>query len=281
MWILNTFRIRNLKGIQISLVIGPLTAITYGFTYMYYWAYNRHYKLPADFVEININRLSETLLLIIGIAVIILMAIGLNILFFKMADRLKEDSSLFKKRVGTLLMHLPLPHISLFCLLLLGGFIFNSGRVLNAIIPIGIFLVLFYFKKYITAVVTLLAGMIVITYSLGTANAAGQFEHLLIKDGKETLVVVNTYDDNYIAAPVDLKRKLITPEFEFIEMDNPVITTKLTNTGLLYVRDYSKNLMDPDAPDRMDDYYDELLRNKFKDMFSFLHIPTGPAENNR
>ena len=48
--------------------------------------------------------------------------------------------------------------------------------------------------------------------------------------------MLTNYKDKFIVAPVDLKTKIITPEFSFIPMENDKTKIETVETGILFVR---------------------------------------------
>ena len=75
---------------------------------------------------------------------------------------------------------------------------------------------------------------------LGSKVAAEKEDYLIMEStNDQNFVVINTYKDKFIIAPVNLEKKEITPKFQFIDMksdkDNKVEFT-LVNTGKLKVK---------------------------------------------
>jgi hypothetical protein len=104
---------------------------------------------------------------------------------------------------------------SLFLTLLLVGFIWILSHSLTGIIiktdslfgDIPPWAILFFI------VLALYGAMF-----LGNFCASIKEEYMVIKQNKELFVVVTTYKDNLVIAPLDIKTETITPEFKLIEM---------------------------------------------------------------
>ncbi|SMP13511.1 hypothetical protein SAMN06265361_102462 [Laceyella tengchongensis] len=93
---------------------------------------------------------------------------------------------------------------------------------------------LFWFRIYFTSGVVSLLMVVPLAIMFSGYTVTKTSWHYVIEQNKETKVVLDTYKDYYITAPVNIKRKTFKPEFELIPMhkddkDPPVIVVKDTN----------------------------------------------------
>lgn len=99
-------------------------------------------------------------------------------------------------------------------------------------------------KIYIYPSVILLLIALGDAFLYGGMRGESTTEYLILNQGeKDSFVVLRTYQEQLIIAPVDLKKKIITPEYQLIEMKSDKenkIKLKVVHTGKLKVESYDE-----------------------------------------
>ncbi|GAB1799080.1 hypothetical protein [Priestia megaterium] len=70
----------------------------------------------------------------------------------------------------------------------------------------------------ILILMALTALLICLATFLGSFFASHKEQYMVVKEKKELFVVVTTYKDNLVIAPLDIKKETIKPKFKAIEM---------------------------------------------------------------
>ncbi|WP_249659392.1 hypothetical protein [Lysinibacillus fusiformis] len=172
------------KGkIDIALLIVLFTGVVYGTAYIFEYNYHDYYRLPVEFIDLNITTITGTLLPILLVAGA-LFSLGNYIVYF-----------FFNK-------------------------IENPPLMLQFIILIGVSSILLF------------AGFI-----MGGNRASTKEEYMILKHEEELFVVVTSYSDNLIIAPLDINTETISPEFQAIEIKSMKETQIITFEGGLKVKE--------------------------------------------
>ncbi|MFJ7856233.1 hypothetical protein ACIQX3_26375 [Peribacillus frigoritolerans] len=114
---------------------------------------------------------------------------------------------------------------------------------ITQLIILGIILVLLSNNKQPASkwtMVLCIYSVVGLSTMVGTNSAAEKEDYLIMSStNNKNYVVIKTFQDKFIIVPVNLKRKEITPKFQFIEIksdkDNKVEFT-LVHTGKLKVK---------------------------------------------
>lgn len=88
----------------------------------------------------------------------------------------------------------------------------------------------FFIKIYLMIVLLLL--VVFVPREIGKYESSRQDEYLVIME-KTPLIVIDTYGENVIVAPVDLKKGLITTKFKIMELKEINKELELKKTGRL------------------------------------------------
>ena len=249
------------------LMIAILTAASYAIAYSYKLAQFMYYQIPIELIEINVKNVIWVLVACVFI-IFFLYTISL-VTTHPRVFRGIFNSMLFITLLQVILL---LTFVILLVLLytqLNGGEIFNKkvnishGTYISIIIA-SIFLLFLnvlnllrklaakYFGKEKTGpekkrktflfLFFILSPCIIILYvpyCLGIVSSYISSNYYLIK-GNSYSVVLTTYDDKFIVAPVNLKTKEITPTFSFLPMETDKggkRQLQKVKTGSLIVKD--------------------------------------------
>lgn len=188
--------------IDAAIVIVILTAISYGMTYSFLRGQITYYRLPGMFVDLNINTMTQILFFSISGGVL------LYVLFYLICYGLPFVLGKFIKFIVSLLKFIPSKSIQK----LVGKM---SGENLNDIEKTKVSISI---DKLLHIYLIILLMAIAAFGRLGNASAAGKDEYMVIHQDKDLFVVVTSYKDSMIMAPLNLKKESITPKFKAIEM---------------------------------------------------------------
>jgi len=211
-----------------AIFLGVITAIGYCLAYTYELSTKGYYLLPNYFVSIDLTK-------IIGSSILVFLGIAIVILFMAQVESILSK---IKYREWILF-------ILFICSVIFRGY-FPSKLMWMVIILIVIFL--FYSKFtwhspilkkaqiFVNLTTVLLIGVF-ISAGMGDYFARTKDSYLIINN-PDPMVVIDTYKDYFIIAPVDLKNKTISPKFQLIEIKpdekKPLILQSL-KTGPLKV----------------------------------------------
>lgn len=88
-------------------------------------------------------------------------------------------------------------------------------------------------------VIVMIAVCLPFIKDLGTSKAEKKKEYL-VTNGKQPLVLLHTYKDHFILAPIDFESKEIIPKFKFVKQGDDVLkvsTFELMSIGPLKISD--------------------------------------------
>ncbi|NEW03272.1 hypothetical protein GYH73_021205 [Bacillus megaterium] len=219
-------------------------ALGYALYYVQSLYFNAYYKIPTPYIELKIQNLAQGIFYIGMMGCIFLFIYYISEIIIQTVPFLNKT----EKRLE-LSQRLLLP-----CFFIVIGMIskydFNYPlkNLLSEFPMFPTFLIAFIVtntrKTIFTAPIIVLIIYLSIQWAgeTGMNNAMNKETYLILEEKHQTYAVLNNYDNQFIIAPVDLKRKIITPEFQFIEMksdkDNKV-ELKRINTGKLKVKEYA------------------------------------------
>ncbi|MED3982374.1 hypothetical protein [Priestia megaterium] len=225
------------KNFDIAILITLLPAISYAIIYLYKLSKYSYYRIPIDLIDINLK----------NVAWILLTVVVISLLLYTITDTMRSNKffmSYFSNKSIRL-------KVNLF-LILLAGFLLlfqimdaNNVKLFNKNIKTPpklsyLVLTIAYIQMFITSIVmikkrkeenklfrtsTIIAyggGFIISLLSfpffLGYFSSVYSSSHYMILDDSPT-VVLDTYKDKFIVAPIDLNKKVITPRFSFIKIE--------------------------------------------------------------
>jgi hypothetical protein len=259
MWL--WFKEKMPNGLDVAIVLAPLTALGYGLTYAYYYGFYDVYRIPSMFIEIDIMKLTQTILILISaISLIIINNIysertGISFSIFSLFSYYKKVKFWFEKRSNSSVENIEkslknsekkshafkfIPTIFIgFSLMFIVPYInwltiFGLGILSQGLI--GLYRH-FKFPK-IGIVIYLLFALFLLSYLLGTKDASNKNEYLVISNKNEEFLILDTYKGKLIAAPYN--KKEIIPDYKLIEAGKDIEgkSLTLTYTGVLNTLKY-------------------------------------------
>lgn len=196
-----------------GLLLAGISGLGYFSAFLSDLGYKSYFKIPSMFVEINLNSV------VLSICVIIF--------------------TLFVAYLSTTLPRLRKPGPYLFSIFISASIALVIGMKLSfSLSRENLFTLIFYFLLHagllflffylfqkqrritnLTAVIILSILMISISYFSGSLIAKNQ-KYFLVSDGKSPLVVVDTYKESLVVAPLDLKTKKVVPQYHFVHLES-------------------------------------------------------------
>ncbi|WP_078430534.1 hypothetical protein [Alkalihalobacterium alkalinitrilicum] len=272
---LKNFRSRDINGIDIAFIFAPLTALGYGLSYTYYYAFYSYYRVPTIFIDIGIMEITKSVLILIGILIaglllapflfsIALLGTKITMARFLIVrtiisnttDKLdkinkKKDAEKVEKMMLIISLILTIITFIVITFIMMDLYVIGLGFTFLMIISVYI---LSKFKMIKTIIALSISLLFFNCYFFGLVNAATKSEYLIIENTEnhylalgetsinETLVVINSSKDKYIVAPVDLETNIITPSYRLYQVnkDNQnILTLDLKYTGTLTTKLYN------------------------------------------
>lgn len=225
------------------------TALFYGIYYAYTWYYLDYYHLGRQFIDFSLQGIANIVCIIV-----------LTVTSFGFIISLLTEPKFFKVR-NFIRKNIKFIYVSVLCicLILLLFTLLNYGvkatvtlfSVLAiAVIPPIIWIVREEVKQLtkITVILVVFICTVSASSTFGTYMASHKDNYYILyqkdlKNKQESYAVITNYSEKFVIAPVDLKKKIITPKFQFIEMkseQDKKVELNLIHTGKLKVKDYAK-----------------------------------------
>ncbi|WP_456364874.1 hypothetical protein C1N73_32565 (plasmid) [Priestia aryabhattai] len=253
--------IKNFKAlissIDLAFILTALTVLGYALWYCYSLGQNDYYGLPSSFIELDTKGLA---------------AIGLNfpfalvllfifIPYLKKVKKEEEEKREKEERNGKKKKFRNFLRTAFFIVIMIlfyGFFTFLEwlsngfiGAIAQLIAPTVVFIFLILmpiyrnFRLYVIGITIIFITSLGWAYFMGVLNAQTSTFHYLVNTEKnKNYVMVKTFKEQFIIAPVDLKEKIITPNYQVIDIKSSkgdeVKFTRL-NTGELKVKELTKN----------------------------------------
>jgi hypothetical protein len=216
-----------------AFVIAPLTAISYGVAFLYKVGYFMYFNLPTFFIDLTLNALISALMGILPIFFSFLLFLPKVIEDIKnMNSKIEEFGGMNKKKLifQTILVLIGF----MLYLLFLIAIIKYIGYGVLIWVAIAIFSVVFIFvvirlyrrNRYFTIVTWTLIFLLISSFSIGLSDATTNREYVILEMDKTKYVIIETYKEYYIIAPVDIKKKKIAPNYKLVEMKDLEISIK-------------------------------------------------------
>ncbi|MFS0907248.1 hypothetical protein AB3N02_30160 [Priestia aryabhattai] len=230
---------------DLTILLSLSSLISYGIYYFYQWMFLDYYHIDKQFIDLSKQGISSIIILLVLIATVLFLVISLSKepRFFKHNKRFK----IVVKILYILMIGLNVIG-ALFVLFMDGWEAFSDKIIVLAIlvIPVAISIVFDDFKKLKPASLIFLS----MAFTIGAASIFGEYRastktnyYILNKD-EQKYVVIAPYDKQFIIAPVDLDKKVILSQFQFIDQksgkDDKVELTPF-HTGKLDVKKLTKN----------------------------------------
>lgn len=237
---------KSLKDLFSTIDLAFLGTVIIGIGYATSFAYSvgnySYYKVPVNLIELKQSSLPFVIVSLLIFGYIIVWHVSNLTGDYKTQEERKQN---LKKDVvlNAILIFGSAPFLFMFLL----GFIGNSVG-LTALVSFGYPILAFItqyiivFKKYIYLLPVLFV-VLICSYILGYNMAQEKPNYYIFEDEDNKMhVMLGTYNNNYIIAPVDLNKKSILPRYQLIEMksskDSKVELYK-KKTGKLTVKKYA------------------------------------------
>jgi hypothetical protein len=218
---------------DIALYIAPLTAICYGMAYVYQYGKYKYYWIPIEFIELNLNNLTTTILSVFPLLIFV------TIFYYRMIVKINTEEAIDSNNSNSRSKKI-FPFIYF---LLMAFFIYLSTRIygyvmivsviiISIVITIGIIigLVLYKKKKYFY---TLLIGLFlsfIFSYVMGISSSALEKTYTIVKIEEKDFVLLETYKDKFILAAVNLETKEFSKELIIKDInDDYTVSTQITS----------------------------------------------------
>lgn len=226
--------IQKIKDSDIGVWLSVAAVVGYGIYYIYGTSFNQYYGLPKNFLELKMENLAFVIVLVV-------FAIGFLFVIPEYSRLIFETFpflSVRKKKIKTFFENLSL----IFFLIPLGMYLFGLLKPIELIPFLILIVVVVKFDipspKLAIGLCILIVGGWIIMY--GSNSAAEKEDYLIMEStNDQNFVVINTYKDKFIIAPVNLEKKEITPKFQFIEIKSDIddkVEFSLVHTGKLKVK---------------------------------------------
>lgn len=272
------FKIKKFKDlirtIDVAFILTIITIMGYALCYCYSLGQNDYYELPFSFVELDIKGLAATALKLPYSLVLLFVAIPYlrKVKEQEEKKRYEESKSREKKRLNqrkkkqgiyiNSAMGLVLLYV---CKLIINWDAINLVEIISRkIIPFTVilFLVLILLSKKVQPLLISVTLILSLgwAYFLGVSEAQESETHYIItmkknesieetqklkKNEKEqTYILVKVYKDQFIIAPVNLKKKIIIPSYQIIDIKSSKddkIKLEQVDTGKLKINEINKS----------------------------------------
>ncbi|ODG93757.1 hypothetical protein BED47_00890 [Gottfriedia luciferensis] len=213
-----------MKKIDPTIIIFIITLLGYALVTFFSLGYKDFYGLPSDLVEITISKIAITsvfTLMVISVGFIYNLYLHSNTSINKFiispsVEQLKKIKNIYVNKIIEYTLFTAIL-LTILCLYF-GIFKINFYSIYSLMLILAMdiyFIIKRYFK--VSMVFFLICLGYFISY-LGYNSAASKQTYLTIKN--ENLIVIDYYKDTAIVAKVDLDKKLIYPEFQFIKLES-------------------------------------------------------------
>ncbi|MBK0009881.1 hypothetical protein IAE23_25760 [Bacillus sp. S35] len=233
----------KLMNSDLGILLSLGTVLGYGMYFNHQEGFNYYYGLPSGYVSLNISNLALCFIVVYTFLGLIILTSG------GISKAIEEfESPIFnKKNINRFLMGLATSVAG-------SLWTYKEMRFFNSINETGIvieliattcliYIVWNLFKNLsmILALALVATLSLWLAYGIGLLQAINQDSYLVLKQGKQDYVIINTYDDKFIISPFDPKKRNIESKFQFIEMksekDNK-LELSLMHTGSLKSEKY-------------------------------------------
>jgi hypothetical protein len=230
---------------DIALFLAPITALFYGLAYVNEYGKYVYYGIPTSLIELDLNSLTESVISLSPLLLIVIIYSYRMILKIRKRKNKNDndngnDNDNFQikgnKIHALFYLILSLQILGLFCYINYNFFGMYSYLVLFISFILFVFLIfifIFYIKKeYLYSLAIFILYSIFQSYTLGYIEGAFNITHVIIKTDNHDFVLLETYKENFIIAPVNLKSKKISREISLKSISDKDYTIKRENVIL-------------------------------------------------
>ena len=243
------------NNIDVAFLVAVFTAISYAIVYCYKLAQFHYYHIPIDLIDINLKSVMWILFVFIIIAFVL----------YALSEIITQNEFLKKvvlSNFSRLLANSLLTLMS-FIMTFFTNASTNTLKILNKTVNLPtslhfqilvatsclilvnfISILMIRDKKRKTKIATLVftavlgASLFLLPYSFGFYISYSSKYHYMVGETSPA-VILTTYKDNFIVAPVDSKTKTITPKFSFIPIESDKdgkTQVQSVKTGILTIK---------------------------------------------
>jgi len=224
-----------ISTLDLAVLITVLTACAYGLVFSYLWGFYSHYRIPTMFIELGIKDIT-------GAAVFTTLIIVLIFFMVMHTTGLFKENGGGEKRLRLYIFYFS-------SMLIIGTIVALTVYglpVKQVLFPSLLLLAVLLVFMMINSKIYMYPSVVLVLIALGVAFLYGGMrgesttEYLILNQGeKHPFVVLRTYQEQLLIAPVDLKKKIITPEYQLIEMKSDKenkVKLIVVHTGKLKVK---------------------------------------------
>jgi hypothetical protein len=232
----NAKSLRFFKGIDIAILVPFLTVLSYGMAYLQNKGFYSFYKVPPFLITLNLISLSQ---MVFDMLPYFLGALGYFLGVYRGKRIYRAEISESQKKTYRnyeyILVFILLAMLveSYFRLGLIGVFI----KLIQMVIPYFILVLLvLYQKKRYEIVSLILISFLFLPYLVGYFNAAIKQDYYVVHIESENHVVINSFNEKLILAPVNLKNNTFKAEFTIHKLESDKknkLKMIYTKTGML------------------------------------------------
>lgn len=233
-----------LSNTDLAFLLTASAVVGYGLFYTYSLGVYKHYEIPLAFIELNTRVLTGTVLF----ALFMLLTFSICVVTLNKAFKEGREHGLPLKSaikpivIGAvivctiiILFSLVIVNNSLKTTLIIGTF-----PVWTVIISIA----LIQSEKYLYAVIVLIGLSLSYSFFLGQATSEERVNYYIVTQEKgHPYVMLGMFQNQYIIAPLDLKKRSIAPNFRLIETKSEKgnkVELKYMNIGKMKVERYAE-----------------------------------------
>lgn len=240
--IFNLIKVK-LQAADLSIWLSLSSLVAYGIYYTNTSGYLNYYGLTVQYIDFSLQSIAITICILIMLLTVSAFVIGLL------------TESIFRKYRKTIIGIIYIAVILPLLILVIKDLSDKGFKIDNSfyylfvfilILPFIIHLTVDFFKKLNPLfLLSLVVGFsFTVSYMAGEFHGKAKTNYLTLNKGEQKYVVIAPYEKQFIIAPVDLDKKVILSQFQFIDQksgkDGKVELTPF-HTGKLDVKKLTKN----------------------------------------
>jgi len=229
-----------ISTVDLAFLLTASSIYGYALFFCYSWGKFSFLKLPLTFIELDVKGLTVTALAITAVSTMIFVSMTTG---KRLIGKPEKSGETKKKRKTPLFIVL-----TVYLILILAQIMF-TGFYIEALLVVCIFpsllVILVYLiietKTYLYPIVSILILLLVGAFLMGRDGVKSTEEWYVIDNHKkQDYVILQPYKEQFIIAPVNLKKKTITPKFQIIDMksENNKLEWQPMKTGKLEMKKY-------------------------------------------
>ncbi|MED4002271.1 hypothetical protein [Priestia aryabhattai] len=240
--IFNLIKVK-LKAADLSIWLSLSSLVAYGIYYTNTSGYLNYYGLTAQYIDFSLQSIAITICILIMLLTVSAFMMGLL------------TELIFRKYRKIIISIIYIAGISPLLILIINDLSDKSFKIDNSfyylfvfilVLPFIIYLTFDFFKKLNPLfLLSLVVGFsFTVSYMAGEFHGKAKTNYLTLNKGDQKYVVIASYEEQFIIAPVDMDKKLILSQFQFINQksgkDDRVELTPV-RTGKLDVKNLTED----------------------------------------